>query len=133
MKFTFEQLENRAMCAAHTSTVDLTTGLWQNDGSFQELDKIYTGDAFELSGCGLIATAENGQGGGSRWSANPNPNYEYLYSVELDGCIQQGGSSTYIAPDKPGWYSIELYAWDDVSPYDEISEGILWIHVKKSP
>lgn len=125
-----EQLETRAMCASmaggHQSTLDLQTGMWDG-GTFTEY-QVTTGDEFQLAGCGFETTAAKGQGGGSRFT---DPNYEYLYSTDESGCIADGGSSTYIAPDKPGWYSIEMYTWDDVSPYDEIAEGIYWIHVKK--
>lgn len=126
-----DKLERRDLLTAggHQSTLPLETGSWDADGVFQAHD-VVAGETFELSGCGLVNTAANGQGGGSRFSADAT-SVEYLFSTDADGCIAQAASATYTAPSKPGWYSIDLYAWDSESPYGEIAEGTVWIKVKK--
>ena len=126
---TYDLLETRAMCAAHHSTLDLAVGQWDAQGVFQETTTVHAGDSFEFSGCGFDLTYQSGGGGGSTFSGQPIANYEYLYSVDVDGCIQQGGSATYIAPTKPGWYSVEFHAWPDSD--SQVSEGVYWVHVKK--
>jgi hypothetical protein len=113
----------------HESTLPLETGTWNQDYTF-DVEQVVTDADFELAGCGLDLTWQLGAGGGSDWSADPG--FLYTYDVGADGCIVPGGSSTYTAPSKPGWYSIDFYAWDDVPPYGPIPEGTVWIHVKKA-
>ena len=45
---------------------------------------------------------------------------EYLFDVEADGTILPADSSNYTAPLTPGEYSVDLYWWSPVPPYDAL-------------
>lgn len=112
----------------HKSTLELETGEFTNAGFVADAE-ITVGEEFHVNGCGFVATADNGQGGGSHasWAGD----HLFTYDVGTDGCIVQGGSSTYTAPDKPGWYSITFFAWDSTAPFEPIDEGVFWFKVSK--
>jgi hypothetical protein len=67
-----------------------------------------------------------GSGGTSYFSADPgyvfgeDASPEYLFDVEADGTILPADSSNYTAPLTPGQYSVDLYWWSPVPPYDEL-------------
>ncbi len=67
-----------------------------------------------------------GSGGTSYFSADPgyvfgaDASPEYLFDVEADGTILPADSSTYTAPLTPGQYSVDLYWWSPVPPYDQL-------------
>ena len=67
-----------------------------------------------------------GSGGVSFFSADPgyvfsaDASPEYLFDVEADGTILPADSSTYTAPLTPGQYSVDLYWWSPVPPYDAL-------------
>ena len=67
-----------------------------------------------------------GSGGTSFFSADPgyvfgtDSSPEYLFDVEADGTILPADSSTYTAPATPGQYSVDLFWWSPVPPYDKL-------------
>ena len=68
-----------------------------------------------------------GSGGTSFFSADPgyvfgaDASPEYLFDVEADGTILPADSSNYTAPPTPGQqYSVDLYWWSPVPPYDAL-------------
>ncbi len=67
-----------------------------------------------------------GSGGVSFFSADPgyvfgaDASPEYLFDVEADGTILPADSSNYTAPPTPGQYSVDLYWWSPVPPYDAL-------------
>ena len=67
-----------------------------------------------------------GSGGTSYFSADPgyvfgaDASPEYLFDVEADGTILPADSSNYTAPLTPGQYSVDLYWWSPVPPYDAL-------------
>ena len=67
-----------------------------------------------------------GSGGTSYFSADPgyvfgaDASPEYLFDVEDDGTILPADSSNYTAPLASGTYSVDLYWWSPVPPYDEL-------------
>ena len=67
-----------------------------------------------------------GSGGTSYFSADPgyvfgtDASPEYLFDVEADGTILPADSSNYTAPLTPGQYSVDLYWWSPVPPYDKL-------------
>jgi hypothetical protein len=67
-----------------------------------------------------------GSGGVSFFSADPgyvfgaDTSPEYLFDVEADGTILPADSSNYTAPLTPGQYSVDLFWWSPVPPFDAL-------------